>query len=136
MNTRVHAISKNRHARQFVKFVLVGGLSTVINFTIYATLVLNHVDYLLAATIAFIVATLNSYTWNRRWTFRAGPHRNERLVKFTLVQLIGLAINLLMLTFLIEHVGLEDHKLIAQLIANAFVIISNYIGNKFWTFKE
>ncbi len=136
MNPRAAAISQNPHARQFVKFVLVGGLSTLINFAIYAVLVLNHVDYLLAATVAFIVATLNSYTWNRRWTFRAGPHRHERLVKFTVVQLVGLAINLLILTFLIEHVGLQDHKLIAQLIANAFVIISNYLGNKFWTFRE
>lgn len=136
MSTRVHVFSQNRHARQFVKFVLVGVLSTLINFAIYAVLVLNHFNYLGAATIAFIIATLNSYTWNRRWTFRAGPHRNERLLKFFLVQLVGLTINLLILSFLVEYGGLEDHKLVAQIIANAFVVLSNFLGNKFWTFQE
>lgn len=136
MSTRVHALSQNRHARQFVKFVLVGALSTLINFAIYVALVLNHFNYLGAATIAFIIATLNSYTWNRKWTFRAGPHRTERLVKFFLVQLVGLTVNLIILGFLVEHAGLDDHKLMAQVIANAFVILTNFVGNKFWTFQE
>lgn len=135
------SIRHNLHARQFVKFVLVGGLTTVINFLIYGILLLGfNVHYLPAATIAFILATLNSYTFNRRWTFRAGAHRHSRLAKFVVVQLFGLAINLTVLAFLVEHVALgsfqfEDHKLIAQVISNGFVVLSNYTGNKFWTFR-
>ena len=135
MKSHVIAASRNTHARQFVKFVMVGGASTLINFSLYAILVLNGVNYLIAATIAFIAATLNSYTFNRTWTFRAGAHRHVRLLKFTIVQLVGLAINLVVLAYLIEHLGFEDHKLIAQLLANVFVIASNFLGNKFWTFR-
>lgn len=132
----LRSLRHNLHARQFVKFVLVGGMTTVINFLIYGILLLGFdVHYLPAATIAFIVATLNSYTFNRRWTFRAGAHRNSRLVKFAIVQLFGLAINLAVLAFLVEHVGFEDHKLLAQVISNGFVVLSNYTGNKFWTFR-
>lgn len=137
----LRSIRYNLHARQFVKFVLVGGMTTAINFLIYGILLLVFdVHYLPAATIAFILATLNSYTFNRKWTFRAGAHRNERLAKFVVVQLIGLGINLAMLAFLVEHVSIgsfrfEDHKLMAQVISNGFVVLSNYTGNKFWTFR-
>jgi putative flippase GtrA len=82
------------------------------------------------------VATLNSYTFNRKWTFRAGPHRHARLLKFIVVQMIGLGINLGVLALLVEYGGFEDHKLLAQLISNCFVVGSNFLGNKFWTFKD
>lgn len=124
----------NRHARQFVKFVLVGILTTAINFGVYASLVVLDVPYLLAATVAFAVATINSYTWNRIWTFRAGKHRHIRLLKFTIVQLIGLSVNLIILALLVEHVSMN--KFVAQLVANVFVVATNFTGNKFWTFRE
>ncbi len=133
MTSRVHAFSQNLHARQFVKFVLVGIATTALNFTIYAGLLYFGVHYLPAATIAFLIATLNSYTFNRSWTFRAGAHRNEYLLKFTVIQLIGLSINLVVLAYLVESFDLN--KLLAQVIANAFVVLSNFLGNKFWTFR-
>jgi putative flippase GtrA len=134
MNTRVQTLSQNRHARQFVKYVLVGLLTTALNFTIYALLLYLGAHYLSAATVAFMIATLNSYTWNRVWTYRAGPHRHIRLAKFTVIQVIGLAINLTVLFSLVEY-G-DVHKLLAQLLANACVVLVTFTGNKFWTFRE
>jgi putative flippase GtrA len=121
MNVSIAAIRQDKHARQFVKFILVG-------------LLLLGVHYLTAAVIAFSVATLNSYTWNRLWTFRAGKHRVEKLAKFTAVQLVGLTINLIGLWLLVEHAGL--HEFPAQVLANGVVVISNFFGNKFWTFRS
>ena len=128
-------LTKDPHLRQFVKFVLVGGLTTAINFLLYSVMVLAGLHYLAAAIIAFGLATLNSYTFNRTWTFRAGRHQHDRLVKFTTVQLVGLAINLVVLVLLVEYAGFEEHKLLAQLIANGCVVVSNFSGNKFWTFR-
>lgn len=130
---RVWAIRNAPHARQFVKFVLVGLLTTAINFITYALLLYLGVYYLTAAVLSFALATLNSYTWNRIWTFRAGAHRNERLAKFTAVQLVGLGINLGVLALLVEFTGMN--ALVAQLVANACVVASNFSGNKFWTFR-
>ena len=131
----VLALKDDRNLRQFVKFVMVGTLTTGINFLVYSVLVLAGVHYLLAAVIAFLLATLNSYTLNRTWTFRAGAHRHSRLAKFTMVQVIGLSINLVALVLLVEYGGFQDHKLLAQLLANACVVASNFLGNKFWTFR-
>lgn len=133
MTISIAAIREDKHARQFVKFVLVGLMTTAINFAAYGALLALGVYYLTAAVFAFILATFNSYTWNRIWTFRAGEHRLRKLTKFTLVQTFGLSLNLLGLWFLVEHVGL--HAFPAQVLANGLVVISNFAGNKFWTFR-
>lgn len=133
MNVSIAAIRRDKHARQFVKFVLVGLLTTVINFSVYGLLLFLDVYYLTAAVISFSIATLNSYTWNRIWTFRAGKHRIGKLAKFTTVQLAGLTLNLVGLWLLVEHAGL--HEFPAQVLANGVVVASNFIGNKFWTFR-
>lgn len=130
----VSAITADRHARQFVKFVLVGLLTTAINFAVFAMLLFAGVHYLVAAVTAFLIATFNSYTWNRIWTFRAGHHRHQRLVKFTIIQSTGLAVNLSVLALLVEYAGWP--ALLAQLGANACVVVTNFTGNKFWTFRE
>lgn len=136
MNRAIHHIKRSAPAREFVKFGIVGLLTTAVNFTIYSVLVLGGVYYLLAAVIAFAVATLNSYTFNRRWTFRSGEASRRQLVKFTSVQLGGLTLNLIALALLVEYGGFEDHKLMAQLLANSVVVGSNFAGNKLWTFRR
>lgn len=136
MNQAIHRINQSPHAREFVKFGIVGALTTAINFTIYSVLVLAGVYYLLAAVIAFVIATLNSYTFNRRWTFRAGEASRRQLMKFTSVQLLGLTLNLIVLALLVEYGGFQDHKLMAQLLANSIVVASNFTGNKLWTFRR
>ncbi len=132
----IQRLSTDRHAREFIKFVIVGGLTTAINFTIYSVLVLAGLHYLGAAVIAFVIATLNSYLLNRRWTFRSKSARTRQFIKFLLVQSGGLTVNLVALALLVEFGGFHDHKLIAQLLANALVVVTNFAGNKFWTFAR
>jgi putative flippase GtrA len=130
---RALTIHRDARARQFIKFVLVGIMTTALNFVIFAICLKLGLHYLPAAIVAFAIATINSYTWNRIWTFRAGKHRNERLAKFTVVQLVGLSINLVVLSFLVESFSMNE--LVAQLLANGFVVLSNFTGNKLWTFR-
>ncbi len=142
MTTRVATLSQNPHARQFVKFVLVGCTTTVIYLGLLFVLLHDpfgiRIIYPLAVTLAFIPATLNSYFWNRRWTFRAGPHRNEMLVKFFTIQTTSFIVNLTVIAFLIERAGFEtqNQKFLAAVIGNCFIIAVNFLGNKFWTFRR
>ncbi len=129
----IATLTQDRHARQFVKFTLVGAMTTAINFAVYGVLLWLDVFYITAAVFAFVFATLNSYTFNRIWTFRAGKHRTRKLVKFILVQTTGLTLNLIGLAVLVEVVGV--HAFPAQVIANGLVVLSNFAGNKFWTFR-
>jgi len=82
-------------SKTFVKFGMVGFTGTIIDFVIY-NLCISGLGFLpaLAKAISTMVAILNNFTWNNRWTFR---HRRttssvwQRLGLFQLVSLGGLA---------------------------------------------
>lgn len=121
-----------RELRQAVKYAIVGVSNVAIDFGLYALLVSLGVWYPLAKTLSLVVATANGYTFNRRWTFRAGAHRNLVLTKYVAVQACCLAGNLALLVLLIEGVGL--HQITAQAIALPIVALASFLAQRFWTF--
>ena len=59
---------------QLIRFVLVGGLSAVVDLGTYQILMIVFgVPYTVAKIPAFILGTLTAYALNRRYTFRAEP---------------------------------------------------------------
>ena len=129
---RLKTLTAHRESRRVVKYGLVGVLNVTIDFVLYALLVSFGVWYVAAKTASLAVATLNGYTFNRRWTFRAGPHRHAMLVRYFTVQACCLAVNLALLALLVEVVGLEEVP--AQAVAVPFVAGLSFLSNRFWTF--
>jgi dolichol-phosphate mannosyltransferase len=122
---------------QLFKFGVVGGSGYAINLVAFALLNgsadLGHIS---AAIGAFLVAVTNNFAWNRIWTFRAeapGLHPAHQGMRFLLVSLGGLLINLVVLELLISSAGLAE--LPSQAIAVAVAMPANFIGNKLWTFS-
>ncbi|WP_300902879.1 GtrA family protein [uncultured Clostridium sp.] len=119
---------------KFVKFGFVGVLNTLINWIIFAILNICGVYYLVSNFIAYIVATINSYIWNSKWVFKyKGERRNETIIKFIVLNLIGLVLNTSILYLLVDK--LLFNKLIALIITTLIVMVINYIVNKIWVFK-
>ena len=75
----------------------------------------------------------NSYFWNARWTFKAN-HSKEKLIKFIIVNIVALSINLITLKITVDIYHINE--LISQVIAIFFALIFNFLGNNLWTFKE
>ena len=80
------------------------------------------------------VAVLNNFLWNDLWTFRDISSRQtgwkkliKRFVKFNLICLIGIGLNLIILNLLYNYLGIN--KNIANLIAIAIVTIWNFWFN-------
>ncbi|MGK5738347.1 GtrA family protein [Micromonospora sp. URMC 103] len=81
-----------------LKFGIVGGINTAINYAVFNALALTvFVDGQLKATvIATVVATITSYLMNRHWTYRDRPKSALRreYVLFFLFNATGLLIEL------------------------------------------
>lgn len=81
--------------------------------------------------IAAEVAIINNFLWNDRWTFGdvngyqpGWSQRSKRLMKFNLICLGGVLLNLLLLNLLFNYVGINRY--IANLISIAAVTIWNF----------
>jgi putative flippase GtrA len=135
-HTRVlHGMRRPANWLQLVRFALVGGAGFVVNLAVY-TLLVHPVglDYRVASVLAWLVAVLNNFVLNRHWTFdaREGQARFQA-IRFLVVSLVAEAFSLLLLTLLVESVGLA--KVPAQALAVAASMPLNFLGNKLWSFR-
>lgn len=85
-----------RH-RELVKFAMVGGITYLVDITLFALLKLTVLEAkpVTAKVIAVLVATIVSYVLNREWSFRTrgGRERRHEATLFFLVCGIGLVLN-------------------------------------------
>lgn len=137
----LHAQNRKELIR-FVKFATVGSIGAVVDFSV---LNLAHkvfgLPLVVSNTLSFSLAVLSNFTWNRLWTFpesRTRPIRSQ-LPQFTLVNVVGLAINNLILVglhALFSHYIPDpwDYNL-AKAVAIVIVLFWNFGANRLWTYR-
>ena len=120
---------------QLAKFCTVGATGYVVNLAVFSALLLwADWHHLLAATVSFLVAVTNNYTWNRLWTFRGQRgHVAYQGMRFFVVAVCALGANLVVLAAL---VALGAPKIPAQATAIILVTPLNFVGNKLWSFRR
>jgi putative flippase GtrA len=127
---------------RFVKFATVGALGMVVDLTVLNVMHKGFGLPLLAAnTISFTTAVLSNFTWNRLWTFPESRQRPlvPQLAQFALVNVVGLAINNLVLWVVFSLVknfipDPLDYNL-AKITAIGVVLFWNYGIYRLWTYK-
>ena len=97
---------------QWLRFATVGAANTLLSWCVYAVLVRLGLHYLVASALGFALGVINSYSLNRRWTFRSRARQAPEALRFVVVQCIGLAVDVTLLYALVDGVGI--HHLIAQ----------------------
>ena len=86
---------------EIARFAFVGAINTAVDLAVLNTLIATThrgragLLYSLFKAISFLVAVLNSYWMNSRWTFRQTAAQNAamRVGRFLSVSVLGLAIN-------------------------------------------
>jgi putative flippase GtrA len=115
------------------KYAVVGVANVAIDFLLYALLVTLGVWYPIAKAVSLTVATANGYTWNRLWTFHAGPHQYPMLARYVTVQGVCYAGNLALLAVLIEL--LDRSEIVAQAISLPMIAALSFMLQRLWTFR-
>jgi putative flippase GtrA len=136
--------------KQFSKFIIVGGINTgidflILNILIYITGITAGTELFILNCISFSAAVTNSYFMNKRWTFQDKTKTEQEPIKFSqffAVSIVGIVINGLILTGITSYIpplfGLSAvlWANIAKLMATGVSLIWNFIGYKFFVFKE
>lgn len=136
-------MSSSKEMERFSRFLSVGAVGTVLDFSLLTLFNLAGLSLLFANSLSFLVGLANNFTWNRLWTFGDSVQLDWRaqLVKFTTVSLIGLALSNAILLIFEAPLGQmlqrpEWGYLPAKVIATGAVLFWNYFVNRIWTFKQ
>ncbi len=133
----------NKEIRRFSRFLAVGAVGTLLDFSLLTLLKLAGLSTLFANTFSFTAGLINNFTWNRLWTFGDAEHTDwhKQLLQFTVVSLVGLAFNNIIVLSLEGLLGVMLGQpawgyLPAKVIATGVVMFWNYFANRLWTFKN
>jgi putative flippase GtrA len=130
-----HGMRRPHNWVQLAKFLLVGLSGYVVNLAVFTfSLEVLGVHHIAAATIAFGVAVMNNFWWNRHWTFGAREgHAGFQAARFFAVSAVAFLIQVSLLELLISAAGMP--KVLAQAISLVLATPVNFIGNKLWSFR-
>lgn len=116
--------------RDFVRYVGVGGVAFIADFTLLAALTFAGLHYLPAALLAFLVGTWVNYRLSVGWVFsyRAIDARGAEFGLFLLVGVTTFGLSFGLMALLVE--GLEVHVLLAKCMATLFTLVANFGGRR------
>ena len=116
---------------RFFRFGLVGFSGVFVDLGIFYLLRSQGMGLTSSAAISGELAIINNFLWNDFWTFgdiaRRQPgkrQRIKRLIKFNIVCLVGLVLNVLIVNFFFNFLGINEY--VAKLIAIAAVTVWNF----------
>lgn len=139
-----------RVAKQFIKFGIVGGINTAIDFGVLKALLMvtgitSGFELAVLNAISFSVAVVNSYFMNKRWTFEdktRDPNESFKFSQFFVVSVIGLGVNsgivYAFATFISPQFGIsaQNWVLVGKLFATGASLVWNFVGYKLFVFRR
>lgn len=121
-------------AAQPARFLAVGAAGYVVNVATFAALVAAGVKYVFASVVSYVVSNVLMYLGNRYFTFRLG-HEGfwSAYARYLLVGLVVVAMNVTVLTVLVEGLGIDET--LAQALSLLIVMPPAFVMFKRWTFR-
>ena len=113
-----------------VRFLLVGGLSFLVEFFVFTLLIdITHIKYTLANLPAMGVAIIFNYFLTRRIVFEPGRYNGRiTFILFMTFTLAGVVLNQFFLWFFVEQLTVNIK--LSKVIAVAIVAVFNYFTKK------
>ena len=116
---------------QIFKFIIVGGIATIIDWIVYYVLYnYAHLDPLIANILSFSVSVIYNYIASVKWVFDVKKDKGKirMLVEFLIFSIIGLILTEILLWLGINKLGMN--AMIVKIIATAIVMVFNFITRK------
>lgn len=147
---------------QFAKFFVTGIMNALVDLGVLAMLTFAFRQYFniessdimlsigfaitfysLYKSTSFIISNINSYYWNKYWTFhQEGDSATSEFAKFFVVSVIGFVINVVVASLVfqaghsISALSSDQWGLIGAASGSVAGLLWNFIGYKFLVFKK
>lgn len=120
--------------RELITYLISGGITTGVNYLLYAGLLTLHISYLAANSMAWIGAVLTAYILNRRCVFHSQHPVAGELLSFAAMRFITLFIEDILLWLLVSRMHTAAFP--AKILVSTVTVIGNYVLCKFGIFKK
>lgn len=122
---------------KIIKFIIVGGIATIIDWVIYY-LLYNFLNFnpLVANIVSFSISLIYNFILSIRWVFDIDESKNKKtiFIKFVIYSVIGLLISELLLYIFIEQAHIN--MMLSKIISTATVMIFNFVTRQHFLEKN
>jgi putative flippase GtrA len=121
-------------SRQFFRYAVVGFASNAILYLAYLALTAGGLGPKTAMTALYIAGVLQTFLFNKRWTFSHGGENRAPFIRYLVSYLFGYLFNLAVLLVLVDWMC-WPHQIVqgAMIIILAVVL---FLLQKYWVFSK
>ena len=143
MNYAISRVTGGRETGRLTRYLVVGGLSTAVDFAVLTLLKSLGLPTVLANSLSYSAGTVVSFSLNRLWTYSDARSKPIPLqfLQFLTISLCGLLFNtgiVLLVTSALNQFfnGPNSSYLPAKIVATFVVFVWNFVANRLWTFND
>lgn len=117
-----------------LRFLFVGGLNTAVGYGFYAFFIFIMLNPYVATTFSTILGVINSYFWNKYFTFRKPKKSISEVFRFILVYLICYIANLGLVYMFVDLWGMNSY--LSGAICLLITTLISYFGHNLFSFRD
>ena len=119
---------------QFLRYAIVGLASNAIGYVLYIALTRLGLGPKLAMSLLYGVGILQTFLFNKRWTFgHRGAHRSV-FARYCFVYGLGYVVNLLALVLFVDQAGLQHQWVQGVMIVVVALLL--FTAQRYWVFPD
>lgn len=146
--------TKKSEQKRFVKFLIVGVISSFVDFGFMNlfTLLFN-IPLIIAQGLSFLIAVLESFMLNRFWIYPDSRSKSQynQFMQFFLINLVGIGIRTLLIPVfyrlinsILSNSSIELFSRLKNVISQnaslaivvGIVLLWNFFANRYWTYSD
>src|SRR3990170_1042457 len=122
-----------RFSVKSLKFLVAGGINTVITYVLYVLLVYLGWHYTLALLTEYTGGIIAGYHMNRYWTFAGHGRPVRSSIKYCVTYGIVFCLNLILLCLIVELGVLGP--IAGQIVVIGTITVISFLLQNFWVFR-
>jgi len=122
---------------QFCRYIIVGGIATIVDWAVLYILEHAGLFYLAAAVFGFFFGLITNYALSVTMVFaasRKGMNKAKEFLTHALIGLIGLGLTLLIMYIGTDLLGM--YFMVSKVIATLIVLVWNFLGRKLILYRN
>ena len=120
------------NTKELSRFIAVG-VSAVLTDALSYFILIRIIETNLSKMLSFLAGSFIAFILNKTWTFENKSSVKPQAIKFSLLYISSLFFNNLTNALVLKAF---QHTLFAFLVATGVSTVLNFLGQKFWVFKE